>query len=184
MTDEPSLQMVCYNHPGRQTYLRCNRCERPICSECAVQTPTGYRCRECVRGQQKTFETAHSLDYPLAFIIAAGLAFLGSYVARVMGFFTIFLAPIAGILVAEAVRLVTRRRRARGLYQMATVGAALGSLPLLVINAVQLLQLLGSGMPISLSLGYLWPLIWQGVYTALVSSTVFTRLAVIKIHRV
>jgi hypothetical protein len=39
--------------PDRETYLRCNRCERHICTSCAVLTPTGYRCKNCVRGAQK-----------------------------------------------------------------------------------------------------------------------------------
>jgi hypothetical protein len=40
----------CYVHPNRETSLRCNNCDRPICAACAIRTPTGYRCRECVRG--------------------------------------------------------------------------------------------------------------------------------------
>ena len=50
--------LYCYVHPNRPTSLRCNRCERPICAECAVRTPTGYRCPECIRSQQKIFDTA------------------------------------------------------------------------------------------------------------------------------
>ena len=53
MTESPNEKMYCYNHPQRETVLRCNRCERPMCTSCAVLTPTGYRCKECVRGQQK-----------------------------------------------------------------------------------------------------------------------------------
>jgi len=54
--DKDPQVMYCYVHPDRETLLRCNRCERPICQSCAVLTPTGYRCKECVRGQQKIFE--------------------------------------------------------------------------------------------------------------------------------
>src|SRR5512140_1228893 len=93
----------CVNHPNVETSLRCNRCERPICTQCAVLTPTGYRCKDCVRGQQKIFETAQVYDYPLAFIVAAILGFVGSLIASRFGFFTIFLAPIAGTVIAEAV---------------------------------------------------------------------------------
>src|SRR4030043_298820 len=50
--------LTCANHPNRETSLRCKRCNKPICSSCAVLTPVGYRCRECVRGQQATFDTA------------------------------------------------------------------------------------------------------------------------------
>ncbi|HLF80868.1 MAG TPA: B-box zinc finger protein, partial [Anaerolineales bacterium] len=50
--------LTCANHPTRETSLRCKRCDKPICASCAVLTPVGYRCRECVRGQQATFDTA------------------------------------------------------------------------------------------------------------------------------
>ena len=57
MTGETTT-LYCYVHPDRETGLRCNRCERPICADCAVLTPTGYRCKECVREQKKVFDTA------------------------------------------------------------------------------------------------------------------------------
>lgn len=39
--------MQCYRHPGREATLRCSNCERPICTDCARDTPVGYRCPEC-----------------------------------------------------------------------------------------------------------------------------------------
>ncbi len=114
--------------------LRCNRCDRPICTACAVLTPTGYRCKECVRGQQKIFDTAQWIDYPLAFVVAGVLSFFGSLIASYLGFFTIFIAPVAGVVVAEAVRWVVRRRRSRLLYQIAAGGAIAGALPILLMG--------------------------------------------------
>ena len=55
---EPNAPVYCANHPGVETSLRCNKCGKPICAKCAIRTPTGYRCKECVRGQQRIFETA------------------------------------------------------------------------------------------------------------------------------
>ncbi|MFC1410329.1 rhomboid family intramembrane serine protease [Streptacidiphilus sp. N1-12] len=40
----------CYRHPGRETGVSCNRCERPVCPECRVEAAVGFQCRECVRG--------------------------------------------------------------------------------------------------------------------------------------
>lgn len=110
---EETETLYCYNHPQRETMLRCNRCERPICNSCAVLTPTGYRCVECVRGQQKIFNTARPLDYVLAVVVAFALSLLGSFIARFIGFFIFFVAPIVGIIIAEVVRLVVNRRRSR-----------------------------------------------------------------------
>ena len=65
----PEESLFCVNHPNRETSLRCNRCEKPICTQCAVLTPVGYRCRDCIRGQQKVFETARWVDLLVAFIV-------------------------------------------------------------------------------------------------------------------
>jgi membrane associated rhomboid family serine protease len=40
---------TCYRHPGRETGVRCQRCERPICAACMVPAPVGVQCVECVR---------------------------------------------------------------------------------------------------------------------------------------
>ncbi len=55
---ETQHSTYCANHPTVETTLRCNRCDKPICPKCAVKSPVGYRCRECVKSQQKIFDTA------------------------------------------------------------------------------------------------------------------------------
>jgi len=174
MTEETTPKLYCYVHPDRETLLRCNRCERPICSQCAVLTPTGYRCKNCVHGQQKVFDTAQSTDFIAAAGIALVLSFLGSLIAGVMGFFTIFIAPIAGVIIAEAVRWALHHRRSRLLFQTAAGAAALGSLPLLVLALLPLL--FGGGI------GGILGLIYRGLYTILVTSSVYYRLGGVEIR--
>lgn len=40
---------VCYRHPGRQSWVLCQRCGRTICPECQILAPVGVQCPECVR---------------------------------------------------------------------------------------------------------------------------------------
>jgi hypothetical protein len=168
-------EFYCVNHPQSETTLRCNRCEDPICVRCAVLTPTGYRCKDCIRGQQKSFDTAEWYDYITSLTLAGFLSYLGSQLVAYLSFFTIFLAPIAGVIIAEAVRLVIQRRRSRLLFRTTTLATALGSvIPILFLL---LIVIASQGLPS----GVLFRLIFQGVYTFLVTSTVYYRLAGIRI---
>ncbi|MCB0882021.1 MAG: rhomboid family intramembrane serine protease [Thermoleophilia bacterium] len=52
--DDAVSAAQCYRHPGRETLVRCGSCERPICTDCMVETPVGMRCPECARGPRTT----------------------------------------------------------------------------------------------------------------------------------
>jgi hypothetical protein len=122
-------KMVCANHPHRETTLRCNRCGKPICPQCAVLTPVGYRCKECVRGQQKGFETARTIDYPIAGLISAVALGVAMYLLGFLSWWGIFIAPVVGGGVADIVHRAVGRRRSRYLPLMAVIGGAIGALP-------------------------------------------------------
>ncbi len=123
--------LYCVNHPKVETRLRCNKCSRPICTRCALLTPVGYRCRECVHGQQKVFLTAVWYDYVVAIVLAGVLSGIAGTVLISLGvwLFSFFLSPIAGTLIASAVQLATRRRRGRYLVESAAGAMVLGMLP-------------------------------------------------------
>ncbi len=154
--------------------LRCSRCGKPITPSEAIQTPTGYRCSDCVRQQQKTFDTSRPQDYILGFIIAALLSLLGSWLTSLIGFFTVLLAPAAGVGIAEAVRLVTKKRRSKRLFQLVRLGIILGGLPIPVRILFNLLISLGAG---AFSLFSLLPLGYQILYLVMAVPSAYYRLS-------
>ena len=138
--------LYCVNHPKVETMLRCNRCGQPICSQCAVLTPVGYRCKQCVRGQQAAFYTGGPIDYVIAGALALVLGGLAAYVMGLLGswFFAIILGPTAGIGIAEAVRFAVRRRRTRYLWAVVAGG--------MVVSALVVLLLVGFWAAIALTI--------------------------------
>ena len=43
----------CYRHPDRETGVSCSNCGRPICHECMIPAPVGFRCPECVKRAER-----------------------------------------------------------------------------------------------------------------------------------
>ena len=41
---------TCYRHPDHPAGIICQRCDRPICSQCMHQASVGFHCPECVAG--------------------------------------------------------------------------------------------------------------------------------------
>ncbi|HZU86545.1 MAG TPA: hypothetical protein VFF78_03610 [Anaerolineaceae bacterium] len=169
LTPESTLPdaLYCINHPQRETYLRCNRCNDPICVQCAVLTPTGYRCKKCISGQQKVYETSEKMDVPIAAVVAGLFAFGGSFIAPVMSFFTLFIAPLVGIAIEETVRWLVKRRRSRSLSLTIVIASAVGGGLLLVYN---LTMLLNNTTP------FYTRLLWLALYDVMVTASLYSRL--------
>ncbi len=183
MTTTGSNPQYCYRHPSVETGLRCNRCERPICSRCAIHTETGYRCRECIREQQKIFDTATWLDFPVAIGLAILLSAIGSLVVNFLGFFIVFLAPLAGIAIAEVVRIVIHRRRNRALFKLVGVAVLLGGLlPTLPSLWQGLTVLTVSGSSLAYTGTFLLSLLWPLLYAILAASSCYYRMSGIQLR--
>ena len=183
--DTASEKIFCANHPDRETALRCNKCGKPICVKCVVRTPVGYRCRECVTQQQQIFETALWHDYVIAGVVAAVLSGIAGALITALGWFVIFLSPMAGGVIAEVIFRAVRKRRGKYLPLAAVGGAVLGGLPLCALPAIGLLfSLFGaqSGGGIGSGFGLLFGMLWPVVYIALCASTLYYRLRGIRIN--
>lgn len=123
--------LYCTVHPDRATTLRCNKCGRPMCAKCAVLTPVGYRCHECVRGIQAGYYKATQNDYLIIFAVCAGLTGVGAAIFSAIHLgllFTFILAlPLGGAIGEGALRLTSRRRGRQSAY-IAAAGAVIGGL--------------------------------------------------------
>lgn len=168
------MTTYCANHPDVETGLRCNRCNKYICARCAVRTPTGYRCRECIREQKKVFDTAKPQDFIVGSLVGGVLAYLASLVANmVFGFFVLLIAPVAGMLIANIVLKVIGGRRSNALFITITTAVALGS----SVIVLEMLALLIYGGFFNI-IGAIWP----GLFAFLVTSTFYTRISGIQIR--
>ena len=59
-TPEVATSPTCYRHPDRETWVRCTRCERPICPDCMKDAAVGFQCPECVAEGNKTVREART----------------------------------------------------------------------------------------------------------------------------
>lgn len=150
----------CEVHPDRETTLRCNKCGRLMCTRCAVQTPVGYRCRECVRGLQDKFYTASQRDYVIIFATTLVLNGVAAFIAGQIGFWFIIIfaaAIVAGAIGEVALRFI-QRRRGRYSALIGAAGAAIGGLAPIIY--------------IFLTFGVLFPqftvLLYAGISTAII----------------
>lgn len=86
---------VCPRHPDRESYVRCQRCERPVCPECQRPAAVGVQCVDCVREQSSGVRQARTTfggrvagDRP-----TVTLAFIGASV----GMFLLQQLPALGV---------------------------------------------------------------------------------------
>lgn len=85
----------CARHRKTITYLQCAKCGTPICPDCFVDSPVGYKCRDCGR-------MANTALYTVSFrgaVQGSLVGLLGGMVAGAfgfMGFWGIIIALIYG----------------------------------------------------------------------------------------
>lgn len=171
--------LYCTVHPNRETGLRCNKCNRPMCLECAVRTPVGYRCRTCVNQQQNTYFNPGTYDYP----IAAAVAFLMSTIlGGLLIWFNVLLlnillsAPLGG-LISEAVNRATGKRRGRHTWWVVGLATGLGALPVVLIKWGPVFQAAAiAGVPITEVISLIgFQLLGVVLYLVLASATAAAR---------
>jgi hypothetical protein len=111
-TDEDETgPLYCYRHPKSETYVRCGRCDQPICPKCAVQGPVGSRCRQCGLVKNASIRDFSPRQLALGIGVTFGGGALLGYLGGQIGFFSIFISFFAGSFIAEgAVRFTGLKR--------------------------------------------------------------------------
>ena len=55
---------VCARHPGRETAVRCTRCDRPACPACLREASVGYQCVDCVAADARSRPRSSTVVWP------------------------------------------------------------------------------------------------------------------------
>lgn len=170
--------LYCVNHPNVETYLRCNKCGRPICIKCAVLTPVGYRCKDCVHAQQKVFYADfRPVHYLIAAAVTLPLALVAGWLIPSLGWYALILGPLAGVGIAEVVRWAIRRRRGPYTWLVVCGCIVVGALPKLLFSllifAGAMVDLTAAGYHIASGL---MELLWDVIYLVAAVGTAYARL--------
>lgn len=59
--DAPAPVTTCYRHDGRESHVRCTRCDRYICPDCMRSASVGFQCPDCVRSGNKDVRQARTV---------------------------------------------------------------------------------------------------------------------------
>ena len=124
--DPPPL--FCYRHPDRETWVRCGRCDQPICTSCAMQGPVGLRCKTCGKPSRDALTSLKRNQVAIGFAVALGLGSAVGYFGAQVGLFMILLGYIAGTFIAQAIDRAIGIKRGPRILAVAITGVALGGL--------------------------------------------------------
>lgn len=120
--------LYCYRHPDRETYVRCGRCDQPICPRCAMQGPVGFRCKSCGKPAIDPLTSLSPAQAAGGFGVAVGGGAVATAIGLQLGFFAIIIGFFAGGLIADLVMRVTGFKRGPKMAAVLLGGIAVGGL--------------------------------------------------------
>ena len=121
-------RMFCYRHPDRETWVRCGRCDQPICTKCAMQGPVGFRCKECGKLKHDPLTSFTPMQVLLGGLMAIAGGTVVAFIGAQLGFLTIIVAFFGGGLIADVVMRFTGYKRGPMMVALLMGGIALGTL--------------------------------------------------------
>ena len=138
---------MCARHPDVETGLACGRCGTPICPRCLVYTPAGTRCPTCASIGRPKMYVLGPLDYAKATVTAIVVGIAVGFVAALLispspriGLFSLIFAVAGGYavgtVIAEALNLITGRKRGREMQIVEGAGVILAAVTRIVVSGV------------------------------------------------
>ena len=135
-----------------ETYISCGRCDRPICTTCAMLGPVGARCKECGKLAFDPLTSFTPLELALGVVTAIGGGLVGGFVGLQVGFFfSLCLGPVVGGVIAEGVMRVTGFKRGPLMRLVVVGGIAVGAVAALTYE-LSVMAGGATGLPIGMFL--------------------------------
>lgn len=127
LTADPA-PLHCYRHPDRETYVRCGRCDQPICTKCAMQGPVGFRCKTCGKPARDALTSLRPSQVAVALGVSVGGGLLIGFLGGQLGWFMIVIAFFGGGLIADAVDRAIGIKRSSWMSTIVLGGILVGGL--------------------------------------------------------
>jgi LytS/YehU family sensor histidine kinase len=145
-----------------------------------MQTPVGYRCSNCLRGQQAVFDTAQGYDHAIAAVVGAVGVGVATYLLGFLDLWGFFVAPVLGGILSGVIRTAVRRRRSHKLPLMAALGGGLGVLVNLGLLLASILSAFGDPNNLVFIVRRSSMILWPLAHGALVIAVMYSRLKTIR----
>ena len=150
--DAPDTPLYCANHPTVETYLRCGKCEKPICARCRVSTPVGFRCFDCARLQVLPTYAINTEVYLKAALAGFGAASVTGILMGILPNWEFWAALLMAVAVPEAIAFASNQKRGPGLQYIAIamigVGFAISRVVMEVLNTIDVYRILNPPPPL------------------------------------
>ena len=117
----------CYRHPERETWVRCGRCDQPICMSCAMQGRSACAARPAASRPGTPWRRCGRIKSP-SVLVAGGLGAAVGYFGAQFGWFMIVVGFFAGTLIAEALDRTVGIKRGPRILAIAVAGILVGGL--------------------------------------------------------
>jgi hypothetical protein len=120
--------LYCYRHPDRETWVRCGRCEQPICMGCAMQGPVGLRCKSCGKPVRDALTSMTPIQVLAAALLATGAGLVVGYLSLQFGWFGLVVAFFAGRITVDVIDRAIGTKRGLKMLALVAVGLLVGAM--------------------------------------------------------